>query len=178
MTSPLYTSVDGYVQRILFVNGQILHHYHLNVMQEQLSFALKEKTIRERYDTMLLFSPYKFVLFDALIDDRYKDPQSTAERNEYNFTFSNGFWLSKPFYFPADALVRSFMVMAGINENQDVGATVSISYRTTSNGLFVSPNSYGVVELNNPTNFLQLKITCNTTGIAQPSVHDYAVLWK
>lgn len=178
MSDPLLSSIDGYVPKILFANGQILHHYHLNSMQDHTSKALKEKTTRERFDLMLLFSPFQYLLYDPLVDDRYRDSQSSASRSDYYFNFTSGVWLTKPFYFPSDALLNSFMIIAAMEENKDIGSTVSISYRTTSSGLFVSPDEYGFVTLTSPSNFLQLRFTCNTTGITKPAVFDYGVIWK
>src|SRR5690606_33184567 len=88
METPIYTT--DYMKRIAFLDGQVLHDFHLNRMQKNIAEAIKLKTTRERYDMYLLVSPYQMYFHDALVSEDFRHSASTATLNNLSFSFSSG----------------------------------------------------------------------------------------
>jgi len=176
--SGLVTFIDGYMKKMLFADGQILQDFHLNTMQDNFSEAIKIKTTKERYDLLMLLSPYTMYFSEDFTSNTYRDTLSTADRNEYTYSISSGSWISKYQTVPSSYKVNEIYILSNMEETLSLGATVRVSYRTSSSG------SYQVASLGVPISFssarsgFQIKIECLYTSTVRPTVSDFCVMWR
>ena len=172
-------STPNYMKRIAFLDGQILHDFHLNIMQKNIAEAIKEKSMRERYDLLLMTSNYDYYFADPLINTEYRDPNSTAELNELTFTFYEGKWISKLIEIPETT--PEFYFYCNYEDYPTDNAYVNFYYRTNND----SSTPWTKIDPDTPiylpgagAKYLQIMIECVYSGTIRPVVYDYAIMTK
>lgn len=165
-----------YLTRIAFLDGQVLHDYHLNLLQRNTAEAIKAKTTQERYDMYLNLSPYNYYFADALTTDQYRSNLSSAVRNTLTMAIEADEWISVMHELPEAA--SEIYLLSSYEENIPQNARVYFSYRTTTNGAWVDMPVDKAIVLSGTTRYLQLKIRCAYMGSTRPSVYDYALMFK
>ncbi len=174
MDTPIYTT--DYMKRIAFLDGQVLHDFHLNRMQKNIAEAIKLKTTRERYDMYLLVSPYNMYFHDPLVSNDYRHPDSTSVLNNLSFSISSGSWESTLLHLPAPT--NEICVVSNFEDYPEKGATVHFYYRTAIGNSWIPISPDKPEYLLSPARYIQVKVECMYTGTVRPTVYDYALLWK
>jgi hypothetical protein len=174
MTTPTYTT--DYMKRIAFLDGQVLHDFHLNIMQKNIAEAIKAKTTRERYDFYLLVSPYNMYYHEPFINTTDRDPESTAELNTLSFSISSGSWITPLLELPA--ATTEINLVANFEDYPSQGATVNFYYRTAVGNQWIPIIPDQPVLLPVPKRYFQIKVECLYTGTIRPTVYDFALMWK
>jgi hypothetical protein len=169
-------ATPNYMKRIAFLDGQVLHDFHLNTMQKNIAEAIKLKTMYERYDMLLLCSPYKFYFAEPFVDESYKDPSSTAVLDTLSFSIKSDSWISKLLELPATT--DEIYLLANKEDDKTNGATVEFFYRTNTSGPWTSISTDTAIYLPSPSKFIQVKVDCKYTGTVRPVVYDYCLMWK
>ncbi|WP_067924157.1 hypothetical protein [Alicyclobacillus shizuokensis] len=169
-------ATPNYMTRISFLDGQILHDFHLNIMQSNIAEAIKLKTTTERYDMLLLISPYNYYFAEPFVDTTNRDASSTAELDTLSFSINQDSWITPMMQLPEDA--SEIYLLCNKQENPDYGATVSFFYRTSSTGSWIPIEPDTQTPLGTTTRFIQLKATCNYTGTVRPILYDFCLMWK
>ncbi|GAK42038.1 hypothetical protein TCA2_4530 [Paenibacillus sp. TCA20] len=169
-------ATPNYMKRIAFLDGQVLHDFHLNTMQKNISEAIKLKTMYERYDMLLLCSPYKLYFAEPFVDEVYKDPSSTAILDTLTNSIKADSWISVLHELPATT--DELYLLA--NQEVDVanGASVDYYYRVNTSSPWQKMTTDVAVYLSTPTKFVQIRIDCKYTGTVRPAVYDYCLMWK
>lgn len=174
----LISFVDGYIKKIIFANGQILQDFHLNILQDNVSKALKIKTTRERYDLMLMLSKYQMYFSEDFTSTTFRDSSSTAIISDYNYAVSSGNWITAPLFVPPDQKINEFLVLANLEEYNSVGSIVNLYYRTSTSEAFQLIARDFPVFFSSPKAMIQIKFEMIYTSTVRPSIFDFAVLWK
>lgn len=174
MPTPSYTT--DYMKRIAFLDGQVLHDFHLNMMQKNIAEAIKLKTTRERYDLYLLVSPYAMYFNEPFVDTTDRDVNSTAELNNLSFSINSGSWESTLLELPA--VTSEICLVSNFEDYPSQGATVNFYYRTAIDNQWIPITPDQPVYLGVPKKYFQIKVECLYTGTIRPTVYDYTLLWK
>lgn len=164
-----------HMERISFLDGQILHDFHLNNMQRNIAEALKTKTTKERYDMLMLVSPYNFYFAEPFINTKYRDQTSTAQLDTIRFSINQDRWISTIMELPKTT--EEFFLYSEFEDNKEDNSFVDFYYRTGEE------NSWIQVDIDTPiympsTKYFQLRIDCRYSGTTRPQVSDYAVMFK
>jgi hypothetical protein len=165
-----------YMKRIAFLDGQVLHDFHLNIMQKNIAEAIKLKTTRERYDFYLLVSPYNMYFHEPFIDETNKDASSTASLNTLQYSISQGSWVSSLLELPATT--TEINLVSNFEDYPSQGATVNFYYRTAVGNQWIPITPDQSAYLTVPKRYFQIKVECLYTGTVRPQVYDYALMWK
>lgn len=168
---------SGYVKRIAFLDGQVLHDFHLNYMQRNFAEALKRKTTQERYDFYLLVSPYSMYFCEPFVDQSQRDAsESTDSWSALEFSNSSGAWVSKLLELPA--VTSEINLVSNFEDYPSQGANVNFYYRTAVGNQWIPITPDQPVYLDVPKKYFQIKADCVYTGTIRPRIFDYALLWK
>lgn len=173
-TVPTYTT--DFMKRIAFLDGQVLHDFHLNIMQKNIAESIKLKTTRERYDLLLLVSPYQMVFMEPFVDTTDRDPNSTAVLNGTSLSINAGSWESVLLELPK-ATDEIFLV-SNFEDYPAHGAHVNFYYRTTRESEWIPIKPGMPTYLATARRYFQVKVECFYSGTVRPIVYDYALLWK
>jgi hypothetical protein len=173
-TTPSYTT--DYMKRIAFLDGQVLHDFHLNIMQKNIAEAIKLKTTRDRYDFYLLVSPYNTYYHEPFVNTTDQDPESTAVLNNLTFSVNSGTWVTTLLELPA--VTDEICLVSNFEDFPSQGATVNFYYRAAVSDQWIpilpdQPEYLGVSK-----KYFQIKVECIYTGTVRPTVFDFALLWK
>jgi hypothetical protein len=169
-------ATGNYMKRISFLDGQVLHDFHLNTMQSNISQAIKLKTMYERYDMLLMVSPYQMYFAEPFIDTSRRDPSSTAVLNPLSYSINADSWITTLLELPAPT--SEIYLYGNIEEDPANDAKVQFNYRTGSAGPWIPCNLDEPIYLPAPTKFLQIKVDCLYKGTVRPVVYDFCVQWK
>ncbi|SFJ62229.1 hypothetical protein SAMN02799624_05215 [Paenibacillus sp. UNC496MF] len=169
-------ATGNYMKRISFLDGQVLHDFHLNTMQANIAQAIKLKTMYERYDMLLLVSPYQTYFAEPFVDTSNRDAASTAVLNTLSYSMNADSWITSLLQLPA--VTSEIYLLANYEEYPASGATVKFSYRTGSSGSWVSCKIDEPIYLPVASKFIQIKVDCLYTGTVRPVVYDFCVQWK
>jgi hypothetical protein len=172
--TPTYTT--DYMKRIAFLDGQVLHDFHLNIMQKNVAEAIKLQTTRSKYDFYLLVSPYNMYFYEPFISNNERDPDSNAVLNQLSFSISAGSWESNLLELPAPT--DEINLAANFEDYPDKGAYVNFYYRTAKGNSWIPFQPDQPIYLPVPKKYFQIKVECSYTGTIRPTVYDYALLWK
>lgn len=173
-TTPTYTA--DFMKRIAFLDGQVLHDFHLNIMQKNIAEAIKLKTTRERYDFYLLVSPYRMVFMEPFVNTTDRSPNSTATLNQTSYSISDGSWESTLLELPA--LTDEFYILSSFEDFPNNGAHVNFYYRNAEGSQWIPVDVNTPTYLPVPRQYFQIKVECLYTGTVRPTVYDYALMWK
>jgi len=169
-------AATNYMKRIAFLDGQVLHDFHLNTMQANISEAIKLKTTQERYDMLLLVSPYKYYFSEAFTDDSFRDPSSTAERSTLTFSINSDSWITPLLELPA--ATDELYILSNVEEDPEYGSFVKFYYRHNTSGAWTEVQTDKAIYLATPSKFVQLRVQCVYTGTVRPVCYDFALMWK
>lgn len=164
-----------HMERITFLNGQILEDFHLNNMQRNIAQALKTKTTKERYDMLLLVSPYNFYFAEPFVNTKYRDESSTAELNHITYSINQDSWMTPLMELPVST--NEFYVYSEYEANEDYGSKVEFYYRTSENNSWIKVKEDTPIYMPN-TKYFQFRVDCLYEGTSRPTVYDYAVMFK
>lgn len=165
-----------FMKRIAFLDGQVLHDFHLNIMQKNIAEAIKLKTTRERYDFYLLVSPYNMYYHESFVGNEDRDPESTATLNTLQFSISQGSWVSNLIEIPSPT--EEINLVSNFEDYPSQGAHVNFYYRTAKGNEWIPITPDQPVLLPVQKKYFQIKVECLYTGTIRPSVYDYALMWK
>lgn len=166
----------NFMKRIAFLDGQVLHDFHLNIMQKNVAEAIKLQTTYTKYDFYLLVSPYNQYFVEPFINENYKSPSSTADLNSLAFSISSGSWVGKLLELPA--VTEEICLVSNFEDYINQGAYVKFYYRTSESNEWIPMNVDVPTYLSEPKKYIQIKVECSYQGIIRPAVYDYALLWK
>lgn len=169
-------AATDYMKRIAFLDGQVLHDFHLNIMQKNIAEAIKLKTTRERYDFYLLVSPYSMYFHEPFVDNTDRDAESTATLNTLQYSVSQGSWVSSLLELPATT--SEINLVSNFEDYPSQGANVNFYYRTAKENQWIPITPDQPVYLSVPRRYFQIKVECLYTGTVRPQVYDYALMWK
>lgn len=169
-------ATPNYMKRIAFLDGQVLHDFHLNSMQANIAEAIKLKTMYERYDMLLLVSPYKYYFAEPFVETKYRDPSSTAILNPLSYTINADSWITPLLELPA--MTDEICLLANYEDDLANGSTVKFYYRTSTSSPWTEAKIDFPIYLTSPSKFLQVKADCNYSGTVRPVIYDFAVQWK
>lgn len=170
------TYTADFMKRIAFLDGQVLHDFHLNRMQKNIAEAIKQLNTRERYDIYLLVSPYNEYFHETFIDDADRDPASTAVVNTLQYSINQGVWESTMLSLPQTT--NEINLVSNFEDYPNKGANVNFYYRTSRSNPWVPIMPDQPAYLSSPSRYFQIKIECLYTGTIRPAVYDYALMWK
>lgn len=170
------TYTTDFMKRIAFLDGQVLHDFHLNIMQKNIAESIKLKTTRERYDFYLLVSPYNMYYHEAFVDTLDRADTSSAALNTLQFSISQGTWESKLLTLPATT--NEINLVSNFEDYPSQGAHVNFYYRTAVDNQWIPITPDQPVYLSVPKKYFQVKVECLYTGTIRPAVYDYALMWK
>lgn len=170
------TYSTDFMKRIAFLDGQVLHDFHLNIMQKNIAEAIKLKTTRERYDFYLLVSPYNMYFHEPFVDNTDRNSASTAVLNGLTFSINSGSWESSLLELPATT--SEICLVSNFEDYPNQGATVNFYYRTAIGNQWIPITPDMPVNLALPKRYFQIKCECLYTGTVRPAVYDFALLWK
>jgi hypothetical protein len=169
-------ATPNYMKRITFLDGQVLHDFHLNIMQKNISEAIKLKTTQERYDMLMLVSPYNYYYSESFIDNSKRHSSSTAVLNTLTFTINADQWITNLFELPENT--EEIYLLGNFEDYPNQNCFVDFHYRTNDSGSWIKVSVDSPIYLPAPSKFLQIKIDCRYTGTIRPTVYDFAVLVK
>lgn len=169
-------ATPNYMKRIAFLDGQVLHDFHLNTMQKNIAEAIKLQTMYERYDMLLLCSPYRFYFADPFVDTGYRDPSSTSELDTLSNSIKADSWISTLLELPATT--DEIYLLSNSDVDQANGAAVDYYYRVNTSRPWTKISTDQAIYLTAPSKFIQIRIDCNYTGTVRPAVYDYCLMWK
>ncbi|MCD7910965.1 hypothetical protein KC480_05425 [Bacillus velezensis] len=172
--TPSYT--PDYMKRIAFLDGQVLHDFHLNIMQKNIAESIKLQTTRSKYDMYLLISPYNMYFYEAFVGEADRHPNSTASINQLSFSISTGSWESSLLELPSPT--EEICLVSNFEDYTDKGAYVTFYYRTGLNNDWIKVMPDDPIYLSVPKKYVQIKIECTYTGTIRPTVYDFAMLVK
>jgi hypothetical protein len=169
-------ALENYMKRISFLDGQVLHDFHLNTMQSNIAQAIKLKTMYERYDMLLMVSNYNLYFAEPFIDTKYRDPSSSAALNTITYSISADSWITPLLGLPSPT--TELYLLSSYEDNPANGATITFSYRTANGQPWIKMSIDKPVYFDTPISNVQLKVDCNYTGTTRPIVYDYCLFWK
>lgn len=167
---------SNYMKRISFLDGQVLHDFHLNTMQKNIAEAIKSKTTIERYDMLLLVSPYKYYYVEPFINEDNKGPESTAELNTLSFSINSGAWVTPMLELPEET--DEIYLAGSFEEHPENGAFVRFAYRREVDEPWINADIDKAIYLDDSSKKIQVKVTCEYTGTVRPIVYDFCLMWK
>lgn len=170
------TYATDYMKRIAFLDGQVLHDFHLNTLQKNVAEVIKLQSTRSKYDMYLLVSPYNMYFAEPLVSNADRDPNSSATLNQLTFSFSSGTWESNLLELPENT--EEICLVSNYEDFPSQGAHVYFSYRTSLAGSWIPVTPDAPINLSVPKRYFQIKAECHYTGTIRPTVYDYALLWK
>lgn len=168
--------IYGFIKQIAFINGQVLEDFHLNMMQTNFADALKHRSVRDRYDTLLLVSPYNYYFMESFVDNTDREASSTAVRDALSYTIRQGDWLTPFLQLPSAA--EEVCVYASFEDNPALSANVKFYIRTIENGFWQEARVDYPVRLPKNTRNIQIKAECRYTGTVRPELYDFALFIK
>lgn len=166
----------GFIKQIAFINGQVLEDYHLHMMQTNFSDALKHKSVRDRYDTLLLVSPYNYYFMESFIDNADRHSSSTAVRDALSYCVRQGDWITPFLQLPSGA--EEICMYASFEDNQALSANVKFYIRTVEEGFWQEARVDYPVKLPKNTRNIQIKAVCSYFGTVRPELYDFAMFVK
>ena len=166
--------LGGYLKRIAFLDGQVLHDFHLNIMQRNIAEAIKQKVTQERYDILLMTSNFEYYFCEPLIDESNRDPSSDALLNNLTFTIHEGSWITSMLELPE--VTDEFYIYANFEDYPDSDAKLKFFYRTATTNTWREVNVDTAIPLE--TKYLQVKAELLYTGTVRPTLHDFAVMTR
>jgi hypothetical protein len=169
-------ATPNYMKRITFLDGQVLHDFHLNIMQKNIAEAIKLKTTMERYDMLLLVSPYNYYFAEPFINTENRDPSSTAQLNPLTFTINADSWVTPVLELPA--VTDEIYLLANFEDFPNQNSFVNFYYRTSPTNNWIKVTVDTPIYLPTPSKFIQIKVECTYSGTVRPTVYDFAVLAK
>ncbi|HDX9674213.1 hypothetical protein [Bacillus cereus] len=173
-TVPSYAT--DYMKRIAFLDGQVLHDFHLNMMQKNIAEAIKLKTTRERYDMYLLVSPYDMYFCEPFINNTDRDGNSTAALNTLSFSINSGAWESSLLELPLPT--EEINLVSNFEDYPSKGAYVKFYFRSSKTADWQEIRVDQPILLETPRKYIQIKVECTYTGTVRPSVYDFALMWR
>lgn len=165
--------LGGYLKRIAFLDGQILHDFHLNIMQRNIAEAIKQKVTQERYDILLMTSNYDFYFCESLIDETNRDASSDAVLNTLTFTVHEGSWITPILELPE--VTNEFYIYANFEDFPSRDARVKFFYRTANSNPWREVNVDTAVPIPGGTKHIQVKAELLYTGTVRPTLYDFAI---
>ena len=165
-----------YMKRISFLDGQVLHDFHLNRMQKNVAEAIKLQIICSKYDFYLMVSPYNMYFMEPFVNNGNRHENSTAVLNELTFSINSGTWISKMLQLPNTT--NEINIVANYEDYPNDGAHVLFYYRTSEENTWTAIEPDQPVYLTVPSQFIQIKVECIYTGVIRPNVYDYCLMWK
>lgn len=166
--------LGGYLKRIAFLDGQILHDFHLNIMQRNIAEAIKQKVTQERYDILLMTSSYDYYFCEPLINTDNRDASSDADLNMLTFTIHEGTWITNMLELPE--LTDEFYVYANFEDFPERNARVRFYYRTAVTNTWREISVDTSISVPGRAKYIQLKAELTYTGTVRPTLHDFALL--
>lgn len=170
------TYATDYMKRIAFLDGQVLHDFHLNRMQKNVSEAIKLQTTRSKYDFYLMVSPYNMYFLEPFVNRSFRHEDSTSTLNELTFSISQGSWESTLLTLPETT--DEISLVANFEDYPAQGAHVHFYYRTALNNAWTPLVPDDPTYLSAPSKYFQIKVECSYSGTVRPTVYDYALMWK
>ena len=166
--------LGGYLKRIAFLDGQILHDFHLNIMQRNIAESIKQKVTQERYDILLMTSNYDYFFCEPLIDTSNRDSSSDADLNNLTFTVHEGSWITSMLELPE--VTDEIYIYANFEDFPDRNAKVKFFYRTAVTNAWREVNVDTAIPVAGGAKYIQLKSELTYTGTVRPTLHDFALL--
>jgi hypothetical protein len=166
-----------YMKRIAFLDGQVLHDFHLNLMQKNVAEAIKLQTTVSKYDFYLMVSSYNMYFVESFVDKSNCDTAATtAQLNTLSFSISSGSWESNLLTLPD--LTEEICLVSNFEDNIAQGAYVKFYYRTAKGNTWIPITPDMPTYLPVQKRDFQIKAECTYTGVIRPAVYDFALLWK
>lgn len=163
-------------ERIGFIDGQFLEAKSLALLQENIGSALKLQSTQDKYDMLILVSPYKFYLAEPFLSDAGRDSSSTAQRDKMSYTINDGMWMT-PFY-ELPERSDTVAIFSTYYDNPAKGSTVRFFFRTVEEGDWHELLPDYEVKLASSTSSIQVKVECAYTMTERPEVKDFAIFFK
>lgn len=164
------------MKRITFLDGQTLHDFHLNIMQKNISEAIKQKTTYERYDMLMLLSPYNYYFCEPFVSNDNRHSNSTAELNPLTFSISSDEWITPLLELPENT--SELYILANYEDFPASNCFVDFYYRTAETMNWIKVNVDSSIVLPTQTKYAQVKVHCRYTGNVRPTVYDFALMSK
>ncbi|MBR2246172.1 hypothetical protein [Oceanobacillus profundus] len=164
-----------HMERISFLDGQILHDFHLNNMQRNIAESVKVNATKERYDILMLVSPYNFYFAEPFVNTKYRHQSSTANLNTLTFSINQDQWITPVMELPEST--NEMYLYAEYVDNPEDKSFVDFYYRTGEG------NNWIKVDVDTPiympaTKYIQLRIDCKYEGTTRPTIYDFAAMFK
>lgn len=169
-------ATPNYMKRITFLDGQVLHDFHLNIMQKNIAEALKLKTTQERYDMYMLVSPYNYYYCEAFIDNSMRHSSSTAVLNTLTFTINADQWITPLLELPQNT--QEIYLLGNYEDYPDQNCEVDFYYRTSEASNWVKVAVDTPIYLPVPSRYIQVKVDCRYSGTIRPTMYDFALMVK
>jgi hypothetical protein len=169
-------ATGNYMKRISFLDGQVLHDFHLNTMQANIAQAIKQKTMFERYDMLLMVSPYSMYFAEPFIDTKYRDPSSAAILDTLTYSIKSDAWITTLLELPSPT--SEIYLYSNYEDDPANGATVKFYYRTANVGPWTEATVDMPIYLPTLSRNIQIKVDCVYTGTTRPIVYDFCLQWK
>lgn len=166
--------LGGYLKRISFLDGQILHDFHLNIMQRNIAEAIKQKVTQERYDILLMTSNYDYYFCESLIDNSNRDSSSDAILNTLTYTVHEGSWVSTMLELPE--ITDEFYLYANFEDFPEKLARVKFFYRIATTNAWREVSVDTAIPVSTGTKYIQVKAELTYTGTVRPTLHDFAIM--
>ena len=167
-------AAPNFMRRISFLDGQILHDFHLNIMQRNIAESIKEKVVKERYDMLLMTSNYDYYFCDPLVNETFKDPSSSAKLNFLTFSAHEGNWISPLLKLPE--VTDEIYVYASFEDFPLSNAFIDFHYRISKESPWIQIRPDEAIPVGvNGTQYVQLMIQCRYSGNIRPTLYDYAI---
>ncbi|PVC75063.1 hypothetical protein C2I27_04025 [Priestia megaterium] len=170
------TYTSDYMKRIAFLDGQVLHDFHINLLQKNVAEAIKLQTTRSKYDFYMLVSPYKMYFMEPFVNEDEKDANSTAVLNQLAFSINAGSWESTLLELPQ--VTEEICLVANFEDYVTKGAFVKFFYRTGKDNDWIPLQPDIPTYLAVPKKYIQIKAECTYTGTMRPALYDFALMWK
>lgn len=165
-----------YMKRIAFLDGQVLHDFHLNNMQKNVAEAIKLQTTRSKYDFYLLVSPYNMYFLEPFVDESRRASSSTAALNQLTFSINSGSWVGELLELPK--ATSEINLVSNFEDYPGQGAYVKFFYRTAEGNSWIPIEPDEPTYLPVPEKYIQIKVECTYMGTIRPIAYDYALMWK
>lgn len=168
--------LGGYLKRISFLNGQVLHDFHLNIMQRNIAEAIKQRVTQERYDILLMTSNYEYYFCEPLIDETNRDASSTANLNNLTFTIHEGDWVTPILELPERT--DEVYIYSNFEDFPSNGAVVKFYYRVAATDTWRPINVDTATPIAGGTKYIQLKAELAFVGTTRPTLYDFAIFTR
>ena len=171
--SGIYTFL-GYIKKLLFVDGQVLHAHHLNKMQDSIAGAVKEKITIEKYDSILDFSKYKCYFLETFINTNFKSYLSSCTIDEEYIRLVDGEWVTPLLELPTSDLANEILILSSTEIPE--GAFVKFYFRNNLTDTFEEINEKKT--FTTPKDKIQIKVKAISSATKDAYVNDFALFWK